>query len=359
MNTTEPTRTYPKFEAILGRKISEDEAQVIDQARLWTPLEEDLGDLAATNPTVARQILELRLGFATGDAPRTKYWQLPEGIEKYADLPLAPASSLTCDLYIPEEASIRGGAAMPIFVDIHGGGFVYGNKTLNGHFCAHLATRGFGVFSLDYTPATGANLNQMLREIAQGLAWVKANAKRWHLDADRIFITGDSAGGTLAYYTLLVHTSTKAARSLNVNPAEVHIRGAALVSGLFDLRPYLPLEDQAQPGENDPLATMKNLGVTLFKDLCEYAETWVNPRYVARNVAFPPLYLCTSSDDFLETDTLALATDLARAARTFQVEDWVPPKGQALGHVFPVGYPQLGQGAQVLDHIRDFAYQLL
>ena len=39
---------------------------------------------------------------------------------------------------------------LPVYIDVHGGGFVYGYKELNRNFCIALARRGFAVISISY-----------------------------------------------------------------------------------------------------------------------------------------------------------------------------------------------------------------
>lgn len=54
---------------------------------------------------------------------------------------------------------------------------------------------------------------------------------------------------------------------------------------------------------------------------------------MVRELMFPPLYLCTSSDDFIEAETLAFATQLSRAGKPFILDDWAPAPGHSLGRL--------------------------
>ncbi len=70
----------------------------------------------------------------------------PEGIKRICDIPYIgdghPMHLL--DVYYPEDAA----HALPVIIDIHGGGWMYGSKELNKIYCLNLAKRGFTVFNI-------------------------------------------------------------------------------------------------------------------------------------------------------------------------------------------------------------------
>ena len=75
------------------------------------------------------------------------------------------------------------------------------------------------------------------------------------------------------------------------------------------------------------------------------------------NVDLPPLFLLTSSDDFLEADALALATALSRKGADFELNDRKVGRHESLGHVYPIGMTWLDESRQALDAIRRFSYE--
>lgn len=56
------------------------------------------------------------------------------------------------DVYRPK--SVEG--ALPVIVDIHGGGWYYGDKELNKYYCMSLVKYGFAVVNVSYRLAPGA-----------------------------------------------------------------------------------------------------------------------------------------------------------------------------------------------------------
>ena len=149
-----------KFAAEYG--LSED---MLRNAERWT---ETTGDLEGVPENLLPGILGMRFGAIAIDTPRSERWSTPEDIDVIADLAYLPdggydTAAGACrghllDLYLPHDAVLRGGHTLPVYIDIHGGGFTYGYKELNRNFNVHLAEQGFAVFSLNYRPAPQTDL---------------------------------------------------------------------------------------------------------------------------------------------------------------------------------------------------------
>lgn len=86
----------------------------------------------------------------------------------------------------------------PLFVNIHGGGFVRGYQTRDTVFCAHIADRlDCVVLDLDYRLAPEHPFPTALHECHDVTAWAFAHAADLGADPARIAIGGHSAGGNL------------------------------------------------------------------------------------------------------------------------------------------------------------------
>jgi acetyl esterase/lipase len=103
------------------------------------------------------------------------------------------------DLYRPD-----GGTARPLVIYLHGGSWTEGSKRATGHFSdfpgllAGLAQRGFVVASLDYRLSSEARYPAAINDIKAAIRYLRANAKRYGIDPDRIAVWGASAGAHLA-----------------------------------------------------------------------------------------------------------------------------------------------------------------
>lgn len=135
---------------------------MIDLAHYWTAIAEDLHtDEPGKQERTAAACLRFRKECAMFDYARALQWHDPQDVSVHADIPYLPDGGYRdgevrghlLDAYIPRDAIVRGGNTLPVYIDIHGGGFTYGYKELNRNFNTHLADLGFGVFSLNYRPA--------------------------------------------------------------------------------------------------------------------------------------------------------------------------------------------------------------
>jgi acetyl esterase/lipase len=103
----------------------------------------------------------------------------------------------TLDLYLPKE---RGqGRRLPVVVFIHGGGWQNGHKSAGKSWVQPYAASGlYAGVSVGYRLAGEAAWPAQIHDCKAAVRWLRANAARLGLDADRIGIVGNSAGATLA-----------------------------------------------------------------------------------------------------------------------------------------------------------------
>lgn len=66
--------------------------------------------------------------------------------------------------------------------------------------------------------APEARFSTPLRQTNEALAYVVANASRFNIEFDHIFLAGDSAGAQIAAQTALIISDPGYARRLGVNP---------------------------------------------------------------------------------------------------------------------------------------------
>ncbi len=89
----------------------------------------------------------------------------------------------------------------PLFVHFHGGGFVLGtvDSLVNDAKCAHICrAAACAVATVEYRLAPEHPFPTPAEDCYSALCWLAANADRLNLDANRIAVGGESAGGNLA-----------------------------------------------------------------------------------------------------------------------------------------------------------------
>jgi len=99
---------------------------------------------------------------------------------------------LTLDLYCPEKVS----GPLPVIVWIHGGAWRSGRKERCP--AVALVQDGYAVASIDYRLTSTAPFPAQIEDCKAAVRWLRANAAKYNLDADRIGVWGMSAGGHLA-----------------------------------------------------------------------------------------------------------------------------------------------------------------
>lgn len=112
------------------------------------------------------------------------------------DLAYADASaSQKLDIYLPA----TGNAPYPVILAIHGGAFIMGDKA-DGQLTPMLSglSRGYAVVSMNYRLSNEAKFPAQVNDVKAAIRWLRANAAKYDLDANRIAVWGGSAGGNLA-----------------------------------------------------------------------------------------------------------------------------------------------------------------
>jgi len=93
---------------------------------------------------------------------------------------------------------------LPVLLYFHGGGFTVGSPETHEALCKHLAHLAqCAVLSLDYRLAPEYTFPTAHNDAFDALQWLAAHATKLGLDASRISIGGDSAGGTLTTATAI------------------------------------------------------------------------------------------------------------------------------------------------------------
>ena len=149
-------------------------------------------------------VLEIHLGSAAGQAAVLVETNLVYGTAvDYTGSNM----SLTLDAYYVSGTQTN----RPVMILTHGGGFGAGDKgytVAQGNFYPDMATafatNGFVVFSINYRLWPGCSggctqeLDMAVADVMTALSWIRAHRVDYGIDATKVLIGGDSAGGGLA-----------------------------------------------------------------------------------------------------------------------------------------------------------------
>lgn len=146
---------------------------------------------------------------------------------------------LSFDLYQPENIAEHG--LRPTVVWIHGGGWISGSKEHGSGYFKMLAQQGFNVISVEYQMAPEHVYPTQLQQIDRALAYISHHAIEYHIDANSLFLAGDSAGANMASHYAALLTTPNYADSQNfktsIQPQQ--IKGLILHCGIYNMRSFV------------------------------------------------------------------------------------------------------------------------
>lgn len=117
----------------------------------------------------------------------------------------------------------------PLLVFIHGGYWQQLSRSDASFPATQCHRHDIAYAALNYGLAPAATLPQMIERCRLAMRWLHEHGRRLGFDPDRIVVSGSSAGAHLAAMTML-----------SPNGAVPGLRGAVLLSGVYDLEPLLP-----------------------------------------------------------------------------------------------------------------------
>jgi acetyl esterase/lipase len=99
------------------------------------------------------------------------------------------------DIYIPHN---RVSEKLPVVVYIHGGGWARQSKDFAGRVMPFIRTGRYIGVAINYRLVDEATILEMVYDCKAAIRYLKANAKKYGIDKNKIGVWGHSAGGHLA-----------------------------------------------------------------------------------------------------------------------------------------------------------------
>jgi acetyl esterase/lipase len=218
--------------------------------------------------------------------PRRRRYTSPSG----ADLAYGTAGRRN-RLDVWKRADLPPGARAPVLLQVHGGGWVVGDKEGQGYpLMAHLAERGWVCVAINYRLSPRATWPDQIVDVKRALAWIRASIAEHGGDPGFVAITGGSAGGHLAALTAL--TPGVAELQPGFEDADTSVAAAIPLYGVYD---FTDRHGVANPGLDTLLAT----GV--FKTaLADDRDAWDRASPMSRvHAGAPPFFVLHGTNDTL------------------------------------------------------------
>ena len=264
-----------------------------------------------------------------GDAAHLASQVLPDDVSRLKDIAYVNDGDAAhlLDIYTPADA--EEGAALPVIVDFHGGGLYYGNKENNECRDMLLAPQGFAVVNTNYRLVPAVSFPAQLADAMAVLDWVRDHGAEYGLDAERVCVTGDSAGG------------------LGLRQFGIDVHALVVTSGMFRLQGGVHANALSYYMEGYLQTPADHIKVNPYLDL--------DKLIVDGDV--PPIYMITSVEDFIADNTYELARILHARHKDHAMSVWPKGRERVLGHVFNIvqaGDPEAGEAHQVICDIADY-----
>jgi acetyl esterase/lipase len=204
------------------------------------------------------------------------------------------------DVYIPRD----GVENAAVLLQIHGGGWVIGNKEEQGlPLMTHLSARGWVCVAPNYPLSPKATWPEHLIAIKQSLAWIRSNIADYGGDPSYVVVTGGSAGGHLAAMVAL--TANDPRYQPGFEDVDTSVRACVPFYGAYDLANIL----DTKAGERE---YNHFLAPTLFKSHDRDVARAASPLSQVRSDA-PPFFVIHGRNDSLVN--VAEARELVRRLR--------------------------------------------
>ena len=227
----------------------------------------------------------------------------PENVIVSHNITYQEQPKLSLDLYQPID--IQQFEKRPTVIWIHGGGWISGAKDNARGYFKLLAAQGYNVVSVQYQFAPQAIYPTQLYQINNALRFIQQNAKQYHIDADQLFLAGDSAGANLAshYAALLTNPNFAKESGFTASIQASQLKGLILHCGIYDMNAFI----NTAPDEIKLIEWGVNNLVQAYtgnqKDNPEYLKRLSPIQHLTED--YPPVFISGGNKDFL-TDTQSI-----------------------------------------------------
>ena len=298
---------------------------------------DESGKGIAKNPIV--KIMQMVWRFCDdGDKSKHAKQNPPKDIELISDIPYIDDGNYYHKLDIMYPNSISKGDKLPVIIDIHGGGWMYGDKGLNENYCRALADKGYVVFDINYRLVPDVNVNEQIKDVMSALKWIGENINNYPCDSDNIMLTGDSAGGMLASYASVLLQSEELRNIFETESADINLTALVLTSPVSYMKDGGWFSIYTKPLWGKGYKNSKTYEYMDFDKILPFAKE------------MPPTYLITSSGDTLaQKQTVKLYNLLKKNGVSCELANYGKEYGKSLPHVFSVLQPFEPAGKDAID----------
>ncbi len=208
--------------------------------------------------------------------------------------------TVRCDVYRPKD----DGEAPPVYVHLHGGGFIMRHPQMDDFFARFVAEECRAVVvNVDYDVAPQVRYPVAQHQAHDVAAWVATHGFELAADGDRVAVGGFSAGGNLAASAVLQ------ARDLGSFSPVLQVLGVPSL----DVAAGPDTKTSPIPSPSVSPSVLRLVRATYFRDESTRAEPYASPLLAPDLTGLPPAVVVTAEYDVLRAEGDAYAARLTEA----------------------------------------------
>ncbi|MCL2630896.1 MAG: alpha/beta hydrolase [Firmicutes bacterium] len=164
--------------------------------------------------------------------PRRNYKRYPQVVREKDIVFGAYGNDTALDIYYPKDYEGK----LPVLVNVHGGGYVRGDKRFRSGIANFFASHGWFVVNTNYRLAPKATFPAATEDTLNALNYINNEdfVNKYPIDLSRLVVSGDSAGGYYAAHSVASATNSELQEKLNLPKYE----GAKVTALLTFCAPY-------------------------------------------------------------------------------------------------------------------------
>ena len=198
------------------------------------------------------------------------------------------------------------GTEKPLFVYVHGGGFISGITDMRNTYIQNFAKRGFFTASISYSYAPVKIYPTPLQGVCDAMDNILDKAKEKKYDPHNVVLCGESAGVYYIFMLAAIAADPTLADKIGVkfrHKDDIKIKAMVSHSGCYDLKKIL---DPAFPQSKYP--DIKMMACSFVGKRYDDAVAFLNTpegtlSYPHINASYPPTFFATGAKDHLRHES--------------------------------------------------------
>ncbi len=205
----------------------------------------------------------------------------------YATLPGTPFGKrdLHLDMFRPAQKG-----KYPVLLLIHGGGWRSGNKSMDIPLAQQIAAKGYVTATIEHRLSPEALYPAAVYDIKAAVRFIRANAKKYGINPNKIAIAGSSAGGQLASL-IGVTAGVEKFDGREGNPGT-----SSAVQAIINIDGVLDFNTPDERGKDEETAKRSAGALWFGTTFNQNSEKWIEAspiQYVGKNT--PPMLFINSA----------------------------------------------------------------